>query len=39
VRYCMSAGSFVEYSFSTWPATTLESVLIMQVVIPSALSF
>jgi hypothetical protein len=34
----MSAGSFAEYSFSTWPATTLESVLIMQVVTPSALS-
>ena len=38
VRYCMSAGSFAEYSFSTWPATTLESVLTMQVVTPSALS-
>jgi hypothetical protein len=34
----MSAGSFAEYSFSTWPATTLESVLIMQVVTPSARS-
>jgi hypothetical protein len=34
----MSAGSFAEYSFSTWPATTLESVLTMQVVTPSALS-
>jgi hypothetical protein len=32
----MSVRSFVEYSFSTWPATTLESVLIMHVVTPSA---
>jgi hypothetical protein len=38
VRYCMSAGSFAEYSFSTWPTTTLESVLTMQVATPSALS-
>jgi hypothetical protein len=36
VRYCMSAGSFAEYSFSTWSTTTLESVLIMHVVTPSA---
>jgi hypothetical protein len=34
----MSAGSFAEYSFSTWPTTTLESVLTMQLVTPSALS-
>jgi hypothetical protein len=34
----MSVGSFAEYSFSTWPTTTLESVLTMQVVTPSALS-
>jgi hypothetical protein len=34
----MSAGSFAEYSFSTWPATTLESVLTMHVVTPSARS-
>jgi hypothetical protein len=34
----MSAGSFAEYSFSTWPTTTLESILTMQVVMPSALS-
>jgi hypothetical protein len=32
----MSTGSLAEYSFSTWPASTLESVLIMQVVMPSA---
>jgi hypothetical protein len=32
----MSMGSFVESSFSTWPATTLEFVLIMHVVTPSA---
>jgi hypothetical protein len=32
----MSAGSLAEYSFSTWPATTLESVLIIQVMTPSA---
>jgi hypothetical protein len=32
----MSTGSLAEYSFSTWPASTLESVLIMQVVTPSA---
>jgi hypothetical protein len=32
----MSTGSFAEYSFSTWSATTLESVLIMHVVTPSA---
>jgi hypothetical protein len=36
VRYCMSVGSFAKYSFSTWPATTLESVLTMHVVTPSA---
>jgi hypothetical protein len=36
VKYCMSAGSFAEYSFSTWPTMTLESVLIMHVVTPSA---
>jgi hypothetical protein len=34
----MSAASFAEYSFSTWPTTTLEFVLTMQVVTPSALS-
>jgi hypothetical protein len=34
----MSAGSFAEYSFLTWPATTLESVLTMHVVTPSARS-
>jgi hypothetical protein len=34
----MSAGSFAEYSFSTWPTMTLEYVLTMQVVTPSALS-
>jgi hypothetical protein len=38
VRYCMSEGSFAEYSFSTWPATTLESVRTMHVVTPSARS-
>jgi hypothetical protein len=32
----MSTGSFAEYSFSIWPATTLESVLIMHVVTPRA---
>jgi hypothetical protein len=32
----MSAGSFAEYSFSTWPATTSESVQTMHVVTPSA---
>jgi hypothetical protein len=32
----MSTGSFVEYSFSIWLATTLESVLIMHVVTPRA---
>jgi hypothetical protein len=32
----MSARSLAEYSFLTWPMTTLESVLIMQVVTPSA---
>jgi hypothetical protein len=32
----MSMSSFAEYSFSTWPATTLEFVLIMHVVAPSA---
>jgi hypothetical protein len=32
----MSTSSFAEYSFSTWLATTLESVLIMHVVTPSA---
>jgi hypothetical protein len=32
----MSAGSFAEYSFLTWPATTLEYVLTMHVVTPSA---
>jgi hypothetical protein len=31
MRYCMSAWSFAEYSFSTWPATTLESFLSMHV--------
>ena len=36
VRYCMSTGSFAEYSFSIWPATTLESVLIMHVMTPRA---
>jgi hypothetical protein len=36
VRYCMSTGSSAEYSFSIWPATTLESVLIMHVVTPRA---
>jgi hypothetical protein len=36
VRYCMSTGSFAEYSFSIWPTTTLESVLIMHVVTPRA---
>jgi hypothetical protein len=34
----MSTGSFAEYSFLTWPATTLESVLTMHVVTPSARS-
>jgi hypothetical protein len=34
----MSVGSFAEYSFSTWPATTLESILTMHVVTPSARS-
>jgi hypothetical protein len=32
----MSVGSFAEYSFLTWPATTLESILTMHVVTPSA---
>jgi hypothetical protein len=34
----MSVGSFVEYSFSTWLAMTLESILTMHVVTPSARS-
>jgi hypothetical protein len=36
VRYYMSVGSFAEYSFSTWLTTTLESVLTIHVVTPSA---
>jgi hypothetical protein len=36
VRYCISTGSLVEYSFSIWPAMTLESVLMMHVVTPRA---
>jgi hypothetical protein len=32
----MSTGSLAEYSFSTWSATTLEYVVIMQVVTLSA---
>jgi hypothetical protein len=31
-------GVFAEYSFLTWPATTLESILTMQVVTPSCRS-
>jgi hypothetical protein len=36
VSYCMSTGSFAKYSFLIWPATTLESVLIVHVVTPRA---
>jgi hypothetical protein len=36
VRYCISTGSLAEYSFSIWPVTTLESVLMKHVVTPRA---